>query len=62
MTKQQMKKCADAFCVGACGRDKMFECDCFQTSCYELAEYLLKMRDLDKTDKSYQTYEFDESE
>ena len=58
MTNQQMKKCADAFCVGTCGRDKMLECDCFQTSCGELAEYLIHIKDLDKIGENYQTYEF----
>lgn len=39
-----MKKFANAFCRSTCGDDKMFECDCFQTSCEELACYLLEIR------------------
>jgi hypothetical protein len=46
MNKEQMKKFANAFCRNTCGADKMFECDCFQTSCEELAFYLSDVKDI----------------
>jgi hypothetical protein len=47
MTKEQMKQFADSFCCATCSPNKMFECDCFGTSCEQLAQYLFNIKDLD---------------
>lgn len=41
MTREEMKSLANAFCTNSCSEKEMYECNCFDTSCVQLANYLV---------------------
>lgn len=46
MTNEQMKQFANCFCKNTCSCDKMFECDCNNASCTQLANFLIDIKNI----------------
>ncbi len=44
--KKKMKIFANAFCKNSCSEDKMFECDCYNKSCVQLANFLIDIKNI----------------